>query len=124
MRLGSVGLPAPHTILEVVDLETGERLLPIGEKGEICFRGPQVMKGYWKKPEATEEAFRGGPIPHRRYWLPRPGRLRHVSRPQEGHDDLFKEYFYHGLMLRRSDVGVVRRVTSVACCVAISCCNS
>ena len=59
-RQGSVGLPAPHTTLEVVDLETGERLLPIGEKGEICFRGPQVMKGYWKKPEATEEAFRGG----------------------------------------------------------------
>ena len=59
-RQGSVGLPAPHTILEVVDLETGDKVLPIGEKGEICFRGPQVMKGYWKKPEATEEAFRGG----------------------------------------------------------------
>jgi long-chain acyl-CoA synthetase len=59
-RRGSVGLPAPHTILEVVDLETGERVLPIGEKGEICFRGPQVMKGYWKRPDATAEAFRGG----------------------------------------------------------------
>ncbi len=59
-RQGSVGLPAPHTILEVVDLETGTKVLPVGEKGEICFRGPQVMKGYWKKPEATEEAFRGG----------------------------------------------------------------
>ena len=59
-RKGSVGLPAPHTILEVVDLETGTTVLPVGDKGEICFRGPQVMKGYWKKPEATEEAFRGG----------------------------------------------------------------
>ena len=59
-RKGSVGLPAPHTILEVVDLQTGTNVLPIGEKGEICFRGPQVMKGYWKKPEATEEVFRGG----------------------------------------------------------------
>ena len=59
-RQGSVGLPAPHTILEVVDLETGTKVLSIGEKGEICFRGPQVMNGYWKKPEATEEAFRGG----------------------------------------------------------------
>jgi long-chain acyl-CoA synthetase len=59
-RRGSVGLPAPHTILEIVDVETGTEILPTGEKGEICFRGPQVMKGYWKKPEATEEAFRGG----------------------------------------------------------------
>ena len=59
-RKGSVGLPAPHTILEVVDLEIGTTVLPVGDKGEICFRGPQVMKGYWKKPEATEEAFRGG----------------------------------------------------------------
>ena len=59
-RQGSVGLPAPQTILEVVDLETGTMMLPVGQKGEICFRGPQVMKGYWKKPEATAEAFRGG----------------------------------------------------------------
>jgi long-chain acyl-CoA synthetase len=59
-RAGSVGLPAPHTILDVVDVETGTKVLPVGERGEICFRGPQVMKGYWKKPEATEEAFRGG----------------------------------------------------------------
>jgi long-chain acyl-CoA synthetase len=59
-RQGSVGLPAPHTLLEVVDLQTGDQVLPIGEKGEICFRGPQVMKGYWRKPEATKEAFRGG----------------------------------------------------------------
>jgi long-chain acyl-CoA synthetase len=59
-RAGTVGLPAPHTVLEVVDLETGMRVLPHGEKGEICIRGPQVMKGYWKRPEATAEAFRGG----------------------------------------------------------------
>ena len=59
-RQGSVGLPAPHTILEVVDLQAGDEVLPLGVKGEICFRGPQVMKGYWKKPEATEDAFRGG----------------------------------------------------------------
>ena len=59
-RAGTVGLPAPQTIIEVVDLETGMKVMPVGEKGEICFRGPQVMKGYWKKPEATAEAFRGG----------------------------------------------------------------
>jgi long-chain acyl-CoA synthetase len=59
-RPGSVGLPAPHTLIEVVDIETGTRLLPVGAKGEICVSGPQIMKGYWKKPEATAEAFRGG----------------------------------------------------------------
>jgi len=59
-RAGTVGLPAPHTVIEVVDIDTGMTVLPQGETGEICFRGPSVMKGYWKKPEATEEAFRGG----------------------------------------------------------------
>jgi long-chain acyl-CoA synthetase len=57
---GTVGLPAPRTLLEIVDLETGTKVLPVGNRGEICFTGPQVTKGYWKKPEATAEAFRGG----------------------------------------------------------------
>jgi long-chain acyl-CoA synthetase len=57
---GTVGLPAPHTLIELVDLETGTRVLPAGEKGEICITGPQVMKGYWNKPEATADAFGGG----------------------------------------------------------------
>jgi long-chain acyl-CoA synthetase len=59
-RAGTVGLPSPHTLIEVVDLETGMKVLPAGERGEICITGPQVMKGYWKKPDATREAFRGG----------------------------------------------------------------
>jgi long-chain acyl-CoA synthetase len=59
-RPGTVGLPAPHTLIEIVDLETGLEVLPVGARGEICITGPQVMKGYWKKPEATAEAFRGG----------------------------------------------------------------
>ncbi len=60
VRQGSVGVPAPHTILDIVDLATGETAMPVGEKGEVCFRGPQVMKGYWNKPEETADAFRGG----------------------------------------------------------------
>ncbi|HXY98833.1 MAG TPA: long-chain fatty acid--CoA ligase [Stellaceae bacterium] len=59
-RPGTVGLPTPRTIVEVVDLDTGMTVLATGEKGELCIRGPSVMKGYWKRPEATAEAFRGG----------------------------------------------------------------
>ena len=60
VRQGSVGVPAPHTLVEVVDLDTGSTPLPPGEIGEICLRGPQVMKGYWNNPVATEQALRGG----------------------------------------------------------------
>jgi long-chain acyl-CoA synthetase len=59
-RPGCVGVPAPCTLIEVVDLEEGCTLLPLGEVGELCISGPQVMKGYWRRPEETERAFRGG----------------------------------------------------------------
>jgi long-chain acyl-CoA synthetase len=59
-RPGTVGLPCPATLVEIVDLETGTRVLDPGEKGEICIRGPQVTKGYWKRPDATATAFAGG----------------------------------------------------------------
>ena len=58
-RDGSVGLPMPGTIVEIHSLEDGH-LMGIGEKGEICVRGPQVMKGYWKRPDATAEVMKGG----------------------------------------------------------------
>ncbi|MEQ9449569.1 MAG: AMP-binding protein, partial [Rhodospirillaceae bacterium] len=56
---GSVGLPMPGTIVEIRSLDD-DRPLGIGEKGEICVRGPQVMKGYWNREEETAEAMRGG----------------------------------------------------------------
>jgi long-chain acyl-CoA synthetase len=59
-RSGTVGLPCPRTVVEIVDLETGRRVLPPGQKGEICLQGPQLAKGYWKRPEATAAAFAGG----------------------------------------------------------------
>ena len=59
-HIGTVGLPLPHTLVEVVDLETGSMVLPQGQRGEICFTGPQVMKGYWKAAKETAEALKGG----------------------------------------------------------------
>jgi long-chain acyl-CoA synthetase len=60
IKIGSVGLPIPGTLVEIVDMENGETILPVGEKGEVCFTGPQVMKGYYQKPEATAETIRNG----------------------------------------------------------------
>jgi long-chain acyl-CoA synthetase len=59
-KIGSVGLPLSSTECKIVDLETGERILPAGESGELCIRGPQVMKGYWDRPEETAIALRDG----------------------------------------------------------------
>lgn len=54
-RLGTIGIPVPSTEVELRD-ESG-KAVPIGEAGEICVRGPQVMKGYWNKPEETKNVF-------------------------------------------------------------------
>lgn len=59
-RPGTIGVPVTGTDLKIVDLETGERELPLGEEGELCIRGPQVMKGYWQKPEETAKVLRNG----------------------------------------------------------------
>jgi long-chain acyl-CoA synthetase len=52
---GSIGLPVPSTELTIRD-DDG-RVLPIGAVGEICLRGPQVMRGYWQRPEETEKVM-------------------------------------------------------------------
>ncbi|MCM3872727.1 MAG: long-chain fatty acid--CoA ligase [Pyrinomonadaceae bacterium] len=55
---GSIGLPLSDTDIKIVDIETGEREVPIGSEGELCIAGPQVMKGYWKRPDETAIALR------------------------------------------------------------------
>jgi acyl-CoA synthetase (AMP-forming)/AMP-acid ligase II len=55
-KFGSVGVPAPNTECKVIDLETGEPL-GHGERGEVCVRGPQIMKGYLNNPEATAQTI-------------------------------------------------------------------
>lgn len=57
---GSVGLPFPDTLSAVVDLEDGQTVLPPGEVGELVVYGPQVMKGYWNRPEETQKTLRNG----------------------------------------------------------------
>ena len=57
---GSIGLPLPSTIGEIIDMEDRVTVLPIGEVGEICLRGPQVMKGYLNQPEESTNVLRNG----------------------------------------------------------------
>ena len=59
-KIGSIGIPRPDTDARIVDLETGEKALPPGMEGELCIQGPQVMKGYWNRPEETAQALRDG----------------------------------------------------------------
>ena len=59
-RPGSIGLPLPDTEEQVVDLETGTRILSVGEVGELAVRGPQVMLGYYRQPEETAAVLRDG----------------------------------------------------------------
>jgi long-chain acyl-CoA synthetase len=57
-RLGTIGLPWPDTEVKIVDAEDGLRELGTGEAGELCIRGPQVMKGYWNMPTETANVLR------------------------------------------------------------------
>ena len=54
-RLGTVGIPVADTAFKVIDDDGNE--LPLGERGELCIKGPQVMKGYWQQPEATAQCL-------------------------------------------------------------------
>jgi long-chain acyl-CoA synthetase len=59
-KQGTIGLPLPSTDARIVDLETGSRALGPNEVGELCIRGPQVMSGYWERPEETAHMLRDG----------------------------------------------------------------
>ena len=80
---GTIGLPLPSTEISIRDDDGHE--LPIGEQGEICARGPQVMAGYWQRPDETAKAmtkdgfFRTGDIGV----MDEQGRVRIVDRKKD-----------------------------------------
>ncbi|CAA2140272.1 long-chain fatty acid--CoA ligase [Hyphomicrobium sp. ghe19] len=57
--LGSIGPPMPGTTISLRDIEDPTKEVAQGERGELCAKGPQIMKGYWKKPAETEKQFVG-----------------------------------------------------------------
>jgi long-chain acyl-CoA synthetase len=57
---GSIGIPLPGTVVEIRSLDAESKLLPAGERGEICIRGPQVMLGYWQRPGETATTLASG----------------------------------------------------------------
>lgn len=60
-KAGSIGIPLPSTNAKIVrETDTGIEEVPVGEVGELIIQGPQVMKGYWKKPEETLKTLRDG----------------------------------------------------------------
>jgi long-chain acyl-CoA synthetase len=60
VRDGSIGLPLAGTTIQIRSADSSATLLPVGERGEVCIRGPQVMKGYWRRPEDTANVLIGG----------------------------------------------------------------
>src|SRR5205807_2628891 len=60
VKAGSIGLPQPGIVVEVVSLDDPHRVLPFGERGELRIKAPNVMKGYWNRPKETAEVFVDG----------------------------------------------------------------
>jgi long-chain acyl-CoA synthetase len=55
IQIGTIGLPIPSTQVKTIDDDGKET--PLGEPGELCVKGPQVMRGYWQRPEDTKKSF-------------------------------------------------------------------
>jgi long-chain acyl-CoA synthetase len=55
---GSIGVPLPDTDAKIVDIDTGSHAVPLGQEGELVLKGPQVMRGYWNKPDETAAMIR------------------------------------------------------------------
>ncbi|PSF04823.1 long-chain fatty acid--CoA ligase [Marinobacter fuscus] len=55
VQIGTIGLPIPSTVVKTIDDEGNET--PVGEPGELCVQGPQVMRGYWQRPDDTKKSF-------------------------------------------------------------------
>ena len=56
-RIGTIGVPLPNTDVKIID-DNGKDL-PFGERGELCIKGPQVMRGYWQRPDETAKVMDG-----------------------------------------------------------------
>ena len=59
-KIGSIGVAIPETDFKIIGLEDGISEMPPGQEGELIIKGPQVMKGYWERPEATAEVMKDG----------------------------------------------------------------
>ncbi|MGD8262411.1 MAG: long-chain fatty acid--CoA ligase [Desulfobacterales bacterium] len=75
-KIGTIGFPMPGTDIKILDIDTGTQVLPQGDDGEIAICGPQVMQGYWNKPEENEKVFRQ--VDGKRYFLT--GDIGHVDK--------------------------------------------
>ncbi|MFC4260288.1 long-chain fatty acid--CoA ligase [Marinobacter lacisalsi] len=82
---GACGLPVPGVDLKIIDLDGSDREMPQGERGELCIAGPNVMKGYWKRDDATAESmtangyFRTGDVA----WIDEKGFVYIVDRTKD-----------------------------------------
>ncbi len=57
---GSIGIPFPKTIVKIMSLDDPSKEVPLGEKGEVCIKGPQVMQGYWNRDKETKQCLKDG----------------------------------------------------------------